>query len=219
MAYPRYLRERARDMRRKEKLSLLEIAERLALPKTTVYYWIRDLPLGRPRRENGHPGNVAMQVKYRLIREAAYRQGTEEFAQLAIDTPAFRDFVCLYIGEGYKRNRNRVSIANSDPAVITFAAGWIRHFSEREIDCSLQYHADQNPEALGLFWGERLSVDPGRIRLQRKTNSSKLRARRWRCRYGVLAVGVNDTAMRARLQGWIDSIKEDWLDSAPLLGA
>ena len=22
--------------------------------------------------------------------------------------PAFRDFVCMYIGEGYKRNRNKV---------------------------------------------------------------------------------------------------------------
>jgi transcriptional regulator with XRE-family HTH domain len=50
MAYPKYLRERAREMRRKEKLSLIEIADRLALPKTTVYYWIRgSLPDRRPR--------------------------------------------------------------------------------------------------------------------------------------------------------------------------
>ena len=44
MAYPTYLREKARELRVKRKLSLLEIAERLALPKTTVFYWIRDLP-------------------------------------------------------------------------------------------------------------------------------------------------------------------------------
>jgi transcriptional regulator with XRE-family HTH domain len=44
MAYPAYVREKARELRIKRKLSLLEIAERLALPKTTVYYGIRVLP-------------------------------------------------------------------------------------------------------------------------------------------------------------------------------
>jgi hypothetical protein len=213
VAYPRYLREKAREMRTKEKLSLLEIADRLALPKTTVYCWIVDLPLARPRRENGHPGNVAMQRKYRRIREAAYEQGAEEFVELAAATPALRDFVCLYIGEGYKRNRNRVSLANSDPAVIAFAAHWIRRFSDHPLDCSLQFHADQDPAKLCAFWADQLRVDPSRIRLQRKTNSSRLATRKWRCQYGVLSVGVNDTAMRARLQGWMDSMKKQWLDS------
>jgi transcriptional regulator with XRE-family HTH domain len=37
MAYPAYVREKARELRIERKLSLLEIAERLALPKTTVF--------------------------------------------------------------------------------------------------------------------------------------------------------------------------------------
>jgi hypothetical protein len=213
MAYPRYLRERAREMRTKEKLSLIEIADRLALPKTTVYYWIKDIPLGRPRRENGHPGNVAMQRKYRLIREEAYRHGEQEFAELVVAYTEFRDFVSLYIGEGYKRNRNCLSIANSDPAVIVFAAHWIRKFCDRPLDCGLQFHADQNPRMLVAFWAEKLQVEPERIRLQRKSNSSQLAHRKWRCKYGVMAVRVNHTALRARMQGWIDSMKNQWLDS------
>ena len=44
VAHPAYLREKARELRTKKKLSLIEIAERLALPKTTVFYWIKDLP-------------------------------------------------------------------------------------------------------------------------------------------------------------------------------
>jgi transcriptional regulator with XRE-family HTH domain len=36
MAYPAYLRERARELRVTKKLSLNEFAERLALRKTTV---------------------------------------------------------------------------------------------------------------------------------------------------------------------------------------
>jgi hypothetical protein len=200
-------------MRTKEKLSLIEIADRLALPKTTVYYWIAHLPLGRPRRENGHPGNVAMQRKYRLIREEAYRKGLAEFAELALETPSFRDFVSLYIAEGYKRDRNVVSIGNSDPAVVKFVADWIRRLSDRPIDCGLQFHADQKPSDLVRFWSQLLDVDPERIRLQRKSNSSQLRYRKWRCQYGVMTVRINDTTFRARLQGWIDSIKGQWLDS------
>lgn len=215
MAYPRYLRERAVQMRIEEKLSLDEIADRLALAKTTVYYWIRHIPLGRPRRENGHPGNVAMQRKYRLIREEAYAKGRDEFERLA-RSGTFRDFVTLYIAEGYKRNRNCVSVANSDPVVMKICAYWMCRYSDRPLDCGLQYHADQDPERLRDFWAAELSVDPARIRLQRKTNSSQLRGRRWRCEHGVLAARVNDTAFRARLQGWIDGIKAQWLDSIAL---
>jgi hypothetical protein len=47
------------------------MAERLALPKTTVYYWIKGLPLGRVRR----------------------------WSELA-EIPTFRDFVALLRGGG-----------------------------------------------------------------------------------------------------------------------
>ena len=65
MAYPAYVREKARKLRVEKRLSIDEIAERLALPKTTIYYWVRDLPLGRERRANpGHgKGNRSMQCE------------------------------------------------------------------------------------------------------------------------------------------------------------
>lgn len=212
MAYPRYLREKALELRTQEKLSLDEIAERLALPKSTVYYWIRGTPLGRPKRENGHPGNVAVVKKYRLIREAAYAAGRDEFNDLAA-VQGFRDFVSLYIAEGYKRDRNRVSVANSSPVVVKFCAMWIRRYSAKPLRCSVQFHADQNPQRLISFWSGELDVSAESITLQRKSNSSQLKHRKWRSEHGVMSVGVNDTAFRARLQGWIDAIENVWLDS------
>jgi hypothetical protein len=212
VAYPAYLRDKARRLRLDEHLSIDEIAVRLALPRTTIYYWIRGTPLGRTRRNVAHPGNRAMCAKYRHIRELAYSAGRGEFRALAADA-TFRDFVCLYIAEGYRRNRNVVSIANSDPAVIKLAARWIRHFSNRTLDCSVQFHADQDLHELTCFWARELGVDSTAIKLQRKSNSNGLASRKWRSRYGVLSVRVNDTAFRARLQGWIDSMKRQWLDS------
>jgi hypothetical protein len=76
--------------------------------------------------------------KYQLLREAAYEQGTAEFELLASEA-SFRDFVCLYIAEGYKRNRNRVSVANSDASVVVLCTRWIRAFARNPVTFSVQY--------------------------------------------------------------------------------
>jgi transcriptional regulator with XRE-family HTH domain len=219
MAYPAYLKERARWLRTEKKLTLDEIAERLALPKTTVYCWIAHLPLGRPRNENPHPGNQAMQAKYRQLREEAYEQGRAEYDELS-RLPTFRDFVALYIAEGSKRNRNCVAICNSDERIVAMSTSWMRALSRKKLSYSIQYHADQDLDELRAFWGGVLDIDGSIIRFQRKSNSGQLNGRTWRSEHGVLTVSVSDTLLRARLQAWIDRIREDWgLDSATPRGA
>lgn len=214
MAHAASLREMARRLRQEENLTIDQLAARLALSRTTVYYWVRDLPierqswLGTPAQRKGCR---AMQRKHRLLREEAYERGRAEFATLATD-PIFRDFVNLYIAEGYKRCRNRVSVGNSDPAVVKLSIHRIRVFARNKIICSLQYHADQNPDQLRAFWAAKLGVSAEAIQLQRKSNSNGLKGRKWRSRYGVLTVCTNDTLLRARLQGWIDRLQEEWLD-------
>jgi hypothetical protein len=218
MAYPAYVREKARTLRVERRLSIDEIAERLALPKTTVFYWVRDLPLERPRRENPHPGTLAMQRKFQLLREHAYTDARGSFQTLSALDPTFRDFVCMYIGEGSKRSRNHVAIANSDPRVVVLATRWLRALSRNKLDFSVQYHADQDLRELSDFWASTLGVDPGDIRTQRKSNSGRLGGRTWRCRYGVLTVRTCDTLLRARMQGWMDRLQETWIHS-PSTGA
>src|SRR5262249_29481470 len=148
-------------------------------------------------------GNLAMQAKYRRLRDEAYDQGRVEYDEL-LRVPTFRDFVVLYIAEGYKRSRNSASLCNSDPAIVALAAGWLQRLSGRAPTVSVQHHADQDPKSLGTFWGERLGVDPAGVRLHPKTNSGELRTRTWRCAHGVAAVAVHDTQFRARLQAWMD---------------
>jgi AcrR family transcriptional regulator len=210
------MREKARKLRQEQDLTIDEIAERLDVSRTTVYFWVGDLP--RParcvaRKGPGHAlGNRAMQAKYKRLRDEAYELGRLEFDRLDRMT-TFRDFVSLYIAEGFKCNRNCVSIGNSDPTVMKLAVTWIQRFTTHSLDCGIQFHADQNLDELVRFWGEELDIDPGRIKLQRKSNSNQLRGRTWRSKHGVLTVRVNDTFFRSRLQGWIDLIKDQWLDS------
>lgn len=116
----------------------------------------------------------------------------------------------LYIAKGYKRSRNAVRLGNSDERVVALAAGWIARLSSKRLGYELQYHADQDLDELRAFWGEVLGIDGADIRLQRKSNSGHLTGRRWRSQHGVLTVGVNDTLLRARLQAWIDYVREGW---------
>jgi hypothetical protein len=224
MTYPAYIREKARKLRTERKLSLDEIAERLALPKTTVYYWIKDLPdpqikygdTAARKRARARAARARV-TKHEALRSAAYRRGWEEFPKLCLE-PTFIDFVCMYIGEGYKRDRNRVALANSDPRVTQLADHWIRHFSRNPVRYWIQYHEDQNPEDLARYWSLRLDADPSLIAYQRKSNSGKLSGRTWRSKHGVLSVRANDTELRARLQAWMDRRQNQWLDSLCLRG-
>jgi excisionase family DNA binding protein len=211
VTHPTYIRDKARQMRMTSDLTIDEIAERLAISRQTIYHWVRDVPLRKPRRRIDYDARaIANSLRYKALRDAAYEEGFEEYDEL-IREPTFRDFVCMYIGEGYKRSRNRVTICNSDPNVLILASFWIRRFARNRVWFSLHYHADQDPAALTRFWGGRLNTDPGHIGLQRKSNSGQLAGRMWRSKWGVLTVGANDTYLRARLQAWMDRIADEWL--------
>jgi transcriptional regulator with XRE-family HTH domain len=212
MAYPGYIKEKARQLRREKKLTIDQIAERLAISRTTIFYWVREIPipLTRDQALAQQRAGRATSRKHRELREAAYEEGLTWFPFLEGD-PTFRDFVCMYIGEGYKRCRNVVSVGNSDPAVVKLAADWIGRLSQRQnLKFSIQYHADQNVAKLRAFWASELGIDPAAIRLQRKSNSGQLSGRTWRSAHGVMTVTVGDTFLRAELEAWMDWIRTEW---------
>jgi hypothetical protein len=215
MAHAPDLREKARALRIERRLTIDQLAERLALSRSTVYYWVRDLPIPGSGSGGGfstsvqRKGNRAMQRKYRRLREQAYRLGWEGFDELAAD-PSFRDFVCMYIGEGSKRCRNRVALCNSDPSVMKLTARWLRRLTPNRLTFSIQYHADQDLLDLRRYWAAALGVDANAIRAQRKSNSGELAGRRWRSKHGVLTATVQDTLLRARLQAWMDRLRASW---------
>jgi AcrR family transcriptional regulator len=199
-------------MRLERRMTIDEIAERLALSRTTVYAWVRDLRIERTVRQSAaqRRGTAAMQAKYAHLRAEAYAAGVAEWSERSRD-PTFRDFVALYLAEGSKRAPNTVAIANSDPAVVVLGDRWLRRLSERRVAYWVQYHADQDLEALRSFWAATLGTDPAAIRLQRKSNSNQLAGRTWRSEHGVLTLAVHDTLLRARLQAWLDLIRASWV--------
>lgn len=118
--------------------------------------------------------------------------------------------MCLYIGEGYKRRRNTVALANSDAAVIRVADAWVKRMTRRAVTYHVQYHADQDVAELRRFWAGVVGAVPEEIRLLRKSNSNRLAKRDWRSAHGVLTVCTNHTLFRAHLQAWMDCIRKEW---------
>lgn len=211
MAHPDYIRQKAIRMRVETKLTIDEIAERLAVSRTTAYYWVKDIPIPKTRKQSAarQRASDAHRDKARKKREAAYAEGVEMFPDL-IKEPTFRDFICMYIGEGYKRSRHTVSLCNSNPAVVKLAQTWIVRFSRNPVTYSIQYHADQSLVELREFWSERLGIAPEKIRFQRKSNSNQLSRRTWRSKYGVLDVRCGDTYFKARVDAWMDLVIAEW---------
>jgi hypothetical protein len=76
---------------------------------------------------------------------------------------------------------------------------------------TVYYHADQDLHELRQLWGDQLGISPEQIRMQRKSNGNQLAGRTWRSVHGVLAVTVHDTLLRAKLDGWMDRLRESWL--------
>ena len=95
--------------------------------------------------------------------------------------------------------------------MVVLCDRWIRRLPSAPVDYRVQYHADQDLDELQRFWGEQLNIAPERVAMQRKSNSGQLAGRTWRSVHGVLAIRVGDTLLRARLQTWIDRLRESWL--------
>lgn len=214
-----HLRAKAVELRTQQRLTLGEICERLALPKTTVYHWIKDIPFTGKHRSAlqtraQRAGNQASSAKYRKLREEAYQEAWESAATV-LSEQHLRDFVVLYMAEGFKRNRNRVEICNSNPSIVQLAYTQIMKLTQHKIDCRLQCHVDNNEQQLEDYWAQQLGIDAKEIKIQRKSNSGHLQGRQWRSVHGVLAVGVNDTYFRARVQAWMDYIQAEWVRVVP----
>ncbi|HST32582.1 MAG TPA: hypothetical protein VLJ80_03570 [Solirubrobacteraceae bacterium] len=208
MAHSRYLRQMARSLRVEQQLTVDQLAARMSLPRSTIYYWVRDLPLRDGARGGTHreaPAKIS-----RVRSEAAYEEGLATFEELS-SQPTFRDFVCIYLVQGDQRDRTRVALTNSDPAVMRLVSRWLRRLTDKAPFLSLRYVPGQSLKELRRFWSETTGTAPRAIRARISYQSIPGEQPVPGVEYGLLTIGVDDTLLRARLQGWMHRAREAWL--------
>jgi transcriptional regulator with XRE-family HTH domain len=158
MGYRGKLREReaARQLRTQGH-TLLHIAERLGVSKSSVSIWVRDVEFEpRPRRRSLR-GQHAAPNRLARRKQAEIAQLLAE-GRARIGALSERDFliagVALYAGEGAKTD-GRVRFANTNPAFVAFFCAWLRHFfdvDEARLRVTLYLHEELDLEAATTYW-------------------------------------------------------------------
>jgi transposase len=227
MKHTSQLRAEAIRLRAIEGYTLRELAEHFGISRSTVNYWVKDVPAGTDlsaerqrkraerQRANQQAGTASMQAKYAARRQEAYDAVRIE-ASMFLEDRDVRDFVVLYLAEGTRKDRNVVALSNSNPLIIKFAYRCMKRLATNlRFYCSFQYHADQDPKQLRSFWAVLLDIDPVCIKAIPKTNSGHLQGRRFACEYGVFQIKAGDTTLRAQLQALMDAVQEQWSNPTP----
>jgi len=207
MAHSNYLRRMARLLRVEQRLTVDQLAARLSLPRSTVYYWVRDLPLGE--REGERVGAGIGKRAGAVAGDAAYEDALRSFDDLAAQ-PTFRDFVCLYIVRGCTRDRTRVSLSDSDAAVMRLANRWMLRLSDKPPLLSVRYEPGQSLTELRRFWSGIVGVQARTIRVHEEADRAGDRDAARCARHGVLTVSVEDALLHARLEAWICKTRDSW---------
>lgn len=133
------LRQKAIDMRLNEEASYSEIKKKLGVAKSTLSYWLRDHPISDKRikelRKKGWKNGEIAREKYRNTmrrkketgRSLAYEQEKERFRRVSSAT-LYVAGLMLYSAEGGKKDAHRITLANTDPAIISFFIKWVGMF-------------------------------------------------------------------------------------------
>lgn len=206
-------KEKALQLYLEDELTVTEIADTMDIPRGTVAGWLKSYT-GKNRSEGHKRKSRAMKEKYKLLRDEAYAEGLQQAPELLSD-PKFRDFVAMYIGEGFKKTINDVAIVNSNPDIMLMAQHFMIKLSnpDNTIEYNIQLHIDQDEAAIKAFWGSYLNIDPAKIRTSRvSTTDQSTTRRKFNSKYGVLTIRVGDTYFRQRLEAWMNYLRKLWLD-------
>jgi transposase-like protein len=166
------LRQLAVKLRREKELSYTELKRQLGVPKSTLSYWLKDMPISNERirdlkkigYKNGEAGREKYRNTMRLKREAednrVYKFYFEKLENVSKDT-LFVAGLMLYLGEGDKKNNTRIVLANTDFDIIQFFIKWLIQFMDverSEIKVQLHLYEDMDIEKVTKIWQDRLGL-------------------------------------------------------------
>lgn len=207
------LREKAIALRRRE-LSYGEIKRQLGVPKSTLSYWLRDFPLDEHRiRElrqrgwrRGEAGREKFRATMRLKREhkeeKIYHREQLKLAGLSRNSLYIAGLM-LYLAEGGKTNRARVSFANTDVRIIRFFVYWLHKFfsiPREHVRAQLHLYANMNIPSEEKYWLDQLGFERGQLY---KTQVRSLRPESFSyqdtSRHGTCSIFLPNTATMTRI--------------------
>lgn len=211
------LREQAVKLRTENEFSYGEIRKRLGVAKSTLSYWLQEFPLSEEKiKELRKKGWKKSEVKIERFRAAmrqkrkqkdleVYNKYQKRFTKLSKDA-FFIAGLMLYLGEGDKKNRDKIGLANTDPWIIKFFIKWLVDFlgiTKEKIKVQLHLYENMDIEKEKKFWEIELGFQkkqfykPAIRKLQKSSFSYKESFRHGTCSIYVLGVEKKRELMMA----------------------
>lgn len=199
---------------RKQGRSLNFISKELQIPKTTLYYWIKNIPLSKQQKELLHKEKLESlkkarskavrwhnTEKERRIKEAK-QKALESFEQIDIEDKEILKLALalLYLGEGSKKVSD-TGMGNSDPIILLFfikALKIIYGLQTKDFRCYLHLRDDQDEIQIKTYWSRTLGIPQSQFRktLFDKRTAGKKTFKDYK---GVCLISVGKVAIQREL--------------------
>ena len=221
------LREKAKQIRKKDGASIKEISDLLKVSKSTVSFWCKEIVLNKTQiaflvkkqKEAGLKGSLIYSEKIRKERiERDSRQ--REIGNGDVGNLSKRDLLVaglsLYWAEGYKKSHSEVGFTNSDPKMINLMLKWFCEIYEVKKEdfiarVSINISHQKKVSSILKFWSNKT-----RIPLNRFTKTSLIKSVSKKIYpdnknyYGVLRVKVRKgTLLKQRILGGIEFLTKN----------
>ncbi len=215
-------RNAARKLRAKG-WSVKQIKKRLGVSRASVSVWVRDVELSQVqqdrlanrRRQGGRRGNRQVIRHSDELVNRARREAADQWDGLRRD-PSFLFGLAVYVAEGYKSGRSKISICNTDPSVLRLAlrfleiAGLAR--SELRFLVHLPRQGGVEAEVAIDYWAGNLAVD--RSQFYRCQVESHDRKRPCRYPHGICHIEKGSVFHRAKIDMWSEIAMSEFASDA-----
>ena len=219
--YSASTREQAIDLR-SHGASYNVICAELSIPKSTLSNWLHGVAISeqiRVRNISAAKLQWAANLRsYNARRHTEYLKNTEERllehagqVPLPNEQELFFLFLGLFWGEGSKKEKFRLSITNTDPALIKACITFLMaRFSMQadEFRGCVNVHANNNSGLCIPYWAHITGIPLDRIRSQLVISSaSKGKKPIHTLPHGTFVLYINNALLNRQVQGWLRGLR------------
>lgn len=161
------LREQAITLRKQYK-SYSQIKKKLNIPKSTLSYWLHDLPLPSDKIKELRDNNEIRIEKFRTTMKKKRENRLNKIyhsEKVKINPFTKRDLLmaglALYWGEGSKVDWSKVAITNTDPNIIIFFINWLEKIfgvKKNKMKVVLQLYNDMDIIKEINYWSKTIKI-------------------------------------------------------------
>ncbi len=205
---------------RKTGLSYRELHAKLRIPKSTLSDWFSNKDWSNEIKtrldKKARKGHIVRIIELDRIRglnlEKVYNdarlEARTEFETLKYD-PLFIAGIMLYWGEGNKKNKNRVSLTNTDPDMIRLFVRFLTHacrIPTERISAQVLIYPDHDAKTCIDFWSASSSIVSSKFT---KCTVIKGRHKTNRLPYGICMVNVSSTYLKEKVKAWLNILPKE----------